>query len=164
MACGSPPASAAALGTVAALLFIQSLRVTAEALCQWCRTCGPPCANPRCRRPRPGDTWPLDAVFLTIHSERHDRWRAGDQDGHVLNMRGQRRRNTHAATQVFRKLLTGLTYVPQVILTDTLPSDGAAKRAILPGVEQLQYRSLHNRAEPSHQPPRQWERRMQGGK
>jgi putative transposase len=38
---------------------------------------------------------------------------------------------------------------------------GAAKQEILPGVEHRQHRYLNNRAENSHQPTRQRERRMQ---
>jgi putative transposase len=62
------------------------------------------------------------------------------------------------------KLLKGLTYVPRVIITDTLQSYAAAKREILPGVEHRQHRYLNNRAENSHPPTRQRERRMQGFK
>jgi putative transposase len=101
-------------------------------------------------------------VFLTINGERHSLWRAVDQDGNVLDILVQSRRNTHAAKKCFRKLLKGLTSVPRVIITDTLKSSGAAKREILPGVEHRQHRSLNNRAEHSHQPTRQRERRMQG--
>jgi putative transposase len=53
------------------------------------------------------------------------------------------------------------TYAPRVIITDKLKSYGAAKREILPGVEHRQHRYLNNRAENSHQPTRQRERRMQ---
>jgi len=103
----------------------------------------------------------VDEVFLTINKERHDLWRAVNQDGHVLDILVQRRRDKKAATKFFRKLLKGFTYVPQVIITDTLNSDGAAKREILPGVEHRQHRYLNNRAENAHQPTRQRERRMQ---
>jgi putative transposase len=73
----------------------------------------------------------------------------------------QRRRDKQAAKKFFRKLLKGLSYLPRVIVTDKLKSYGAAKREILPGVEHRQHRSLNNRAENSHQPTRQRERRMQ---
>jgi putative transposase len=76
----------------------------------------------------------------------------------------QRRRDKAAAKKFFRKLLKGLTYVPRVIITDKLASYGAAKREILPSVEHRQHRYLNNRAENSHQPTRQRERRMQGFK
>jgi hypothetical protein len=62
--------------------------------------------------------------------------------------------STHAAKKFFRKLLQGCQYVPRGIITDKLESYGAAKREILPGVEQRQHRSLNNRAEHSHQPIR----------
>jgi putative transposase len=82
----------------------------------------------------------------------------------VLDILVQSRRNKKAAKKFFRKLLKGLTYVPRVIITDKLKSYGAAKREILPGVEHRQHRYLNNRAENSHQPTRQRERRMQGFK
>jgi putative transposase len=76
----------------------------------------------------------------------------------------QSRRNKKAAKKFFRKLLKGLTYVPRVIIMDKLTSYGAAKREVLPSVEHRQHRNLNNRAEHSHQPTRQRERRMQGFK
>jgi transposase-like protein len=106
----------------------------------------------------------VDEVFLTINGERHYLWRAVDQDGNVLDILVQRRRDQKAAKKFFRKLLKGLTYVPRVMITDKLKSYGAAKRELLPSVEHRQHRYLNNRAENSHQPTRQWERRMQGFK
>jgi putative transposase len=85
-----------------------------------------------------------------------------DQDGNVLDILVQRRRDQKAAKKFFRKLLKGLTYVPRVMITDKLKSYGAAKRELLPGVEHRQHRYLNNRAENSHQPTRQREWRMQG--
>jgi putative transposase len=144
------------------LLFTRGSIVTYEAIRQWCRKFGQSYANQlRRRRPRPGDKWHLDEVFLTIYGERHYLWRAVDQEGNILNILVQRRRDKHAAKKFFRKLLKGLTYVPRVIITDKLKSYGAAKREILPGVEHRQHRYLNNRAENSHQPTRQRERRMQ---
>jgi putative transposase len=78
----------------------------------------------------------------------------------VLDILVQRRRDKHAAKKFFRKLLKGCRYVPRVIITDRLKNYGAAKREILPGVEYRQHRYLNNRAENSHQPTRQRERRM----
>lgn len=85
-----------------------------------------------------------------------------DQDGVELDLRVPRRRNQQAAKQFVRKLLKGCQYVPRVLSTDKLKSYGAAKRARLPGVEHRQHRYLTNRAEHSHQPTRQRERRMPG--
>jgi putative transposase len=103
-------------------------------------------------------------VFLTIRGERHDLWRAVDQDGHVLDILVQRRRDKKAAKKFFRKLRKGLTYVPRVIITDKLKSYGAAKREVLPRVDHRHHRYLNNRAENSHPPTRQREQRMQGFK
>lgn len=83
-----------------------------------------------------------------------------DQDGYVLDILVQRRRDKYAAKKLFRKLFNGLAYILRVIITDKLKSYGAAKRELLPGVEHRQHRYLNNRAENSHQPTRQRERRM----
>jgi putative transposase len=147
------------------LLFVRGVTVTYEAIRKWCRKFGQQYANElRHRRPRPGDKWHLDEVFLTIHGARHYLWRAVDQAGNVLDILVQRRRNKKAAKKFFRKLLKGCQYVPRVLVTDKLKSYGAAKREILPSVEHRQHRYLNNRAENSHQPTRQRERRMQGFK
>src|SRR5215510_7557685 len=136
-----------------------------EAVRKWCRKFGQQYANQlRRRRLQPGDKWHLDEVFLTIKGEHHYLWRAVDQAGTVLDILVQRRRDKTAAKKFLRKLLKGLTYVPRVIVTDKLRSYGAAKQEILPGVEHRQHRYLNNRAEHSHQPTRQRERRMQGFK
>ena len=91
----------------------------------------------------------------------HHLWRAINQHGHVLDILVQSRPDARAAKQFFRKLLRDLQYVPRVIVTDKLRSDGAAKRETLPGVEHRQSRYLNNRAEVSHQPTRRRERQMQ---
>jgi putative transposase len=147
------------------LLLEFGIDVSHEAIRQWCGKFGQDYANQlRYRRPRPGGKWHLDEVFITINKERHSLWRAVDQDGTVLDILVQRRRDKHAAQKFFRKLLKGCQYVPRVIITEKLKSYGAAKREILPGVEHRQHRYLNNRAENSHQPTRQRERRMQGFK
>ena len=147
------------------LLFERGITVSHEAIRKWCRKFGQDSAHClRRRRPQPGDTWHLDEVFFTMHGERHDLWRAVDQDDNVLDMLVQRRRHTQAAKKCFRTLLTGLTYVPRVIITDKLRSYGAAKREILPGVEHRQSRYRNNRCENSHRPTRQREYSMQGFK
>ena len=87
-------------------------------------------------------------------------WRAVDQDGNVLDILVQSRRNATAAKRFFRKLLKGLRYAPRVIVTDKLKSYAAAQREILPSVEHRQSRYLNNRAEVSHQPTRRRERQM----
>jgi putative transposase len=102
----------------------------------------------------------MDEMVLTIRGQKHYLWRAVDQDGNVLDILVQSRRNKQAAKRFFRKLLKGLQYVPRVIITDKLKSYGAAKREILPGVEHRQHKRLNNRAENSHQPTRLREKKM----
>jgi len=144
------------------LLLERGIIVTYEAIRKWCRKFGQQYANQlRRRRPHPGDKWHLDELFLTIKGERHYLWRVVDQEGNVLDILVQRRRDKRAAKKFFRKLLKGLTYVPRVIITDKLKSYAAAKRDLLPSVEHRQQRYLNNRAENSHQPTRQREQRMQ---
>ncbi|GHO50289.1 IS6 family transposase [Ktedonospora formicarum] len=135
--------------------------LTYETIRQWCRKFGQTYANElKCRRSRPGDKWHLDEVFLTINGNRSYLWRAVDQDGNVLDILVQSRRDKKAAKRFFRKLLKGLEYVPRVIVTDKLASYAAAKKEIMPGVEHRQHKGLKNRAENSHQPTRQRERAM----
>jgi len=83
-----------------------------------------------------------------------------DQDGNVLDILVQARRDKHAAVKFLRKLLKGLAYVPRVLITDKLASDSAAQRAILPSIEHRRHKGLNNRAENAHQPTRERERRM----
>jgi putative transposase len=143
------------------LLLERGIDVSHEAIRTWCRKFGQDYANRlRRRRPRPGDKWHLDEVFLTINGARHYLWRAVDQEGNVLDILVQSRPNKQAAKKFFRKLLKGLTYVPRVIVTDKLKSYGAAKREILPSVEHRQSRYLNNQCENSHRPTRQREHRM----
>jgi len=74
----------------------------------------------RRRRPRPGDKWHLDEVFLTVHGERHYLWRAVDQDGNVPDILVQRHCDKATAKTFFRKLLKRCQYVPRVIVADQL--------------------------------------------
>ena len=144
------------------LRFERGVSVTYEEICKWYHKVGQSYAHQLRRRwPRPEDKGYRDEVCLTSKGEQHYLWRAVDQEGHVLDILVQRRRDKQAAKQFFRKLLKGLAYVPRVIVTDKLKSYAAAKREILPGVEHRQHRYLNNRAENSHQPTRQRERHMQ---
>jgi putative transposase len=143
------------------LLAERGVLVTYETVRQWCRKFGQTYANElRRRRPRPGDKWHLDEVFIGINGAQHYLRRAVDQEGTVLDILVQSRRDKAAATKFFRKLLKDLAYVPRVVITDKLPSYGAAKREVLPSVAHRQHKRLNNRAENSHQPTRERERRM----
>jgi hypothetical protein len=70
-----------------------------------------------------------------------------DQDGDVLDILVQSRRDQKAAKKFFRKLLKGLRYVPRVIITDKLKRYHAAKQELMPSVEHRQDKGQNNRAE-----------------
>jgi len=143
------------------LLAERGVIVTYETVRQWCRKFGQAYANGlRRRRPRPGDKWHLDEVFVSINGKQQYLWRAVDQDGTVLEILVQSRRNEASARKFFRRLLKDLAYVPRVVITDKLGSYAAAMRAVLPSVEHRRHKGLNNRAENSHQPTRERERRM----
>src|SRR5689334_23824247 len=150
------------LRDVELILAARGIVVSYESIREWGLRFGRLFANAlKRRRPRPGDKWHLDEVFIRIRGKVHYLWRAVDQHGTVLDVLVQSRRNTKAAKRFFGKPRKGLQYVPRVIVTDKLRSYGAAKRKILPVVEHQQSRCLNNRAEVSHQPTRRRERQMQ---
>ena len=67
--------------------------VSYEAICRWCEKFGHLyAAGLRKRRPRTGDKWHLDEVFLKITGVRHYLWRAVDQNGVVINILMQAKR------------------------------------------------------------------------
>ncbi len=133
-----------------------------ESIRRWCLKFGQGFADKlRRRRPKPGDTWHLDEVFLRINGEQHYLWRAVDQHGVVLVILVQERRNAMAAKRFSKRLLRGLQYKPCRLITDGLRSYGVAKRDPLPEVKHRQSRYLNNRAEKSHRPTRRRERQMQ---
>ncbi len=89
-------------------------------------------------------------------------WRAVDQNGNVLDVLVQSRRDTKAATRFFRKLLKRQCRTPRVLVTDQLRSYGVAHREIMRSVKHRCSKYLNNRAENSHQPTRQREHAMKG--
>ena len=119
-------------------------------------------ANIRRSRPRPGSIWHLDEMVVRINGKRMFMWRAVDDEGEVLDVLVQKRRNKRAALKLLRKLLCKQGYAPAEIVTDGLLSYGAA-------LETLGGRSRHrpgrlrdnNRAENSHLSVRRRERKMQ---
>ena len=143
------------------ILAARGVAVSYESICEWGIRFGRQYAAAlKRRRPKPGDKWHLDEVFIRIRGKIHYLWRAVDQNGMVLDILVQKHRDTDAAKRFFRKLLSGGTEVPRVIVTDKLKSYATAKREILPKVEHRQSRYLDNRAEVSHQPTRRRERQM----
>ncbi|MGW3658786.1 IS6 family transposase [Streptomyces sp. NPDC005151] len=145
------------------LMLQRGVIVSHETVRRWCLKFGQGYADGlRRRRPRPGDKWHLDKVFVKINSEQKYLWRAVDQDSNVLDILVQNRRDKAAARRFFRRLMKETRAVPRVIVTDKLRSYGAAHREVMPSVEHRSHKGLNNRAENSHQPTRQRERAMKG--
>jgi putative transposase len=134
-----------------------------ETVRRWCAKFGQRYGDSlRRRRPRPGDKWHLDEVFIKINGEQKYLWRAVDQDGMVLDILVQSRRDKAAARRFLRRLMKKTRAVPRMIVTDRLRSYGAVHREVMPSVEHRSHKGLNNRAEYSHQPTRQRERAMKG--
>jgi len=113
------------------------------------------------RRGSLGDTWYMDEVnIVMVRGERRYLWRAVDQDGDVLDILVQPRKNKQAALRFFRKLMKGQGRSARLIVTDKLPSYGAAKKIIMPTSMHYHERYANNRAEVSHEHTRAQERQM----
>ncbi|WP_085441444.1 IS6 family transposase [Magnetofaba australis] len=143
------------------ILASRGIEVSYESIRQWClHFCQDYAKKIRARQGRVGDSWYLDEVFIKIKGKQHYLWRAVDQDGDTLDILVQSRRNKRAAKKFFRKLLKGLKYCPNRIVTDKLKSYGAAIRETDLDVEHDTRQYQNNRAENSHQRSRQQERQM----
>lgn len=143
------------------LLAQRGITVTYETIRQWCRTFGPAYARRlRRRRGRMGDTWHVDELFVNIQGRQQYLWRAVDENGDVIDILVQSRRNRRAAIRFFRKLLKREGRVPRRLVTDKLRSYPAAHRAVMPSVIHSIDPYANNRAEVSHQATRQRERQM----
>jgi putative transposase len=149
------------LREVELILAARGVVVSYETIREWGLGFGRIFANTlKRRRGRPGEQVASRRGLHPHPWGQHHLWRAIDQNGNVLDILVQSRRNAKAAKRLFRKLRKSLQYVPPVIVTDKLKSYAAARREILPGVEHRQSRYLNNCAEVSHQPTRRRERHM----
>ena len=143
------------------LLAARGIVVSHETVRQWRLKFGQDFANQiRRRLPAAGDKWHCDEVVPTIAGVKHWLWRAVDQNGIVLDILVQSRRDTRAAKRLPCKLLKKQCRPPRVMITDKLASYNAAKREVMPSVEHRKHKALNNRAENSHQPTRRRERQM----
>jgi putative transposase len=145
------------------LMLERGVVVSYETVRRWCGKFGQTYAGALRRlQSRPGDKWHLDEVFIKINGRLQYLWRAVDEDGNVLDILVQNRRDKAAARRFLRRLLRKTRMVPRVSVTDRLRSYGAAHREVMPCVEHRSHKGLNNRAENSHQPTRQRERAMKG--
>lgn len=134
---------------VAVLRFSVSFRDVEELLAQrgievgyatiryWTIKIGPLIAG-RLKRQRPVPTplWHLDVMVCWIGGKRMYLWRAVDDEGEVLDLTVQRRRDTEAALRLLKRLLHNQSVEPETSTTDGLLSYGAA-------LDQLDLRHLH---------------------
>jgi putative transposase len=101
--------------------------VSYEAIRQWCQRFSSEYARIlRRRQGRLGDTWHVDELFVNVQGRQQYLWRAVDQDGDVIGILVQPRRDRRAAERFFRKLLKGRGRVPRRLITDKLRSYSAA--------------------------------------
>lgn len=144
------------------LLAARGIIVTHQTIRTWAEKFGRHFAHEIKRRSagQLGDKWHLDEIVVTIGGKKQWLWRAVDQDGFVLDVLVQSRRNAMAAKRLLRKLLKEQGHAPRVLITDKLGSYAVARREIMPTVEHRRHKGLNNRAENSHQPTRRRENIM----
>ena len=144
------------------LLAERGIVVSYETIRSWCNKFGPTYARMiKKRRGSLGDTWYMDEVYIvTVRGERRYLWRAVDQDGDVLDILVQKRKDKRAAERFFKKLMKGQGRSAREIVTDKLPSYGAARKAVMPTSMHCHERYANNRAEVSHEHTRAQERQM----
>jgi len=145
------------------LLAERGIEVSRESIRCWAIKFGPLfAANLRRRRCAPAGRWHLDEMVVKIGGRRMWLWRAVDDEGEVLDMLVQKRRNKHAALKLFRKLLKHQGIHPESITTDKLASYRAAARELgLTDRHRPGGMRANNRAENSHLAIRRRERKQQ---
>ncbi len=145
------------------LLAERGIEVSYETIRRWVARFGPVYARKLRRfRPRAHPQWHLDEMFVSIGRRRMHLWRAVDQDGEVLDVLVQAKRDKRAALKLMRRLLKKQSFAPRTIVTDKLRAYSAAVRDL--GLTAWHHRARwkNNRIEGSHVPIRRQERKMQG--
>ena len=144
------------------LLAERGLDLSYETVRRWVLKFGPLFAKElRRRRHRPTSQWHLDEMAVLISGRQFWLWRAVDDEGEILDLLVQRRRDAKAAARLMRKLLKKHGFAPALLVTDKLRSYGAARRRLRLSVRHEQGLRKNNRAENSHLPVRRRERKMQ---
>ena len=143
------------------LLAERGIAVSYESIRLWCNKFGSKYANRLRRRHQGfGDTFFIDEVFLKIQGQHQYLWPAVDQDGEVVDVFLQARRDGAAARRFFKRLLTNNRGEPRKIVTDKLRSYGVAHRELIPDTLHDISQYANYRAELSHQVTRVRERGM----
>jgi len=143
------------------LLAERGIAVSYETIRLWCIKFGVIYTRRLKRKHRGyGDTFYIDEVFVKINGKQHYLWRAVDQDGEVVDVFLQAKRDGAAAKRFFKRLLRSHGGEPRKIVTDKLRSYGVAHRELIPEAVHVTERYANNRAEQSHEPTRVRERVM----
>ena len=144
------------------LLAERGIDVSYETIRRWAEKFGRSYATRlRRNRPKSSSTWHIDEVFLKIGGKQFYLWRAVDDEGEVLDILLQSRRNKTAATKFLRRTIKSQQATPDVIVTDKWRASMSAVEDVLPSTDHVVGKRLNNRAENSHQPTRRRERKLQ---
>lgn len=143
------------------LLAERGIIVTRESIRLWCIKFGALYAR-RLKRNHQGygDTFYIDEVFVKINGKQQYLWRAVDQDGEVVDVYLQAKRDGAAAKRFFRRLLRSHGGEPRRVVTDKLRSYSVAHREVMPEAIHSTQQYENNRAEQSHEETRVRERGM----
>jgi putative transposase len=143
------------------LLAERGITVSYETIRLWCIKFGALYTRRLKRKHRGyGDTFFIDEVFVKINGKQHYLWRAVDQDGEVVDVYLQERRDGATAKRFFKRLLRSNGSEPRKIVTDKLGSYGVAHREVIPESIHVNDQYANNRAEQSHEVTRVRERGM----
>jgi len=143
------------------LLAERGIIVTRESIRLWCIKFGAIYSRRLKRKHRGyGDTFYIDEVFVKINGKQHYLWRAVDQDGEVVDVFLQARRDGAAAKRFFKRLLRSHGSEPKKVVTDKLRSYPVAHREVTPDAIHVTKHYANNRAEQSHEATRVRERGM----
>ncbi len=143
------------------LLAERGITVRREAILLWCIKFGAIYTRRLKRKHRGyGDTFYIDEVFVKINGKQLYLWRAVDQDGEVVDVYLQAKRDGAAAKRFFKRLIKIHGSEPRKIVTDKLRSYGVAHRELVPEVIHSTEQYENNRAEQSHEATRVRERGM----
>ena len=143
------------------ILAERGITVSREAIRLWCIKFGAIYSRRLKRKHRGyGDTFYIDEVFVKINGRQHYLWRAVDQDGEVIDVYLQAKRDGAAAKRFFKRLLKSHGGEPRKIVTDRLRSYGVAHRELIPETIHSTTQHENNRAEQSHEATRVRERGM----
>lgn len=145
------------------MLAARGVEVSYETIRCWTIKFGPQIArNLKRKRPAPSPRWHPDEVVCNIGGKRMYLWRAVDDEGEVLDVVVQKRRDHDAALTLLKRLLRNQPVEPEAIVTDGLASYRSALRELdLAGLHRPGRLRENNRAENSHLPIRRRERKMQ---